>query len=136
MHLKENSKFNPNSNLAVEAATQSILRIDGLTAVNHQCMASDERSFVRNEKQHSIGDLFRPTHAQQRFVAIAHHFPLFVSHSFAECWPWRKTSEAWCFDGAGANAVDADAERAVVHRHLAREIDDRRLSRAIARVIR
>src|SRR6187551_1074281 len=83
------------------------LRVNRLAAVDDERMACYKRCFVGDEKQHAVSDLFRTTHAEERFVAVSHKFPLFVSHSFTECRPWRKTPEAWCFDGAGADAVDA-----------------------------
>ena len=98
--------------------TQSLLRIDRLTAVHHQRVAGDEGRFIRDEKQHAVGDLFGPAHAQKRLVAAAQFLPLLFGHAVAQSRFGREASEPRRFNGAGANAVHSNTQRSIIQSHL------------------
>src|SRR5713226_972378 len=99
-------------------------------------MAGNKRCFVGYEKEHSVGNLFGPSHTQQRLVAAAHFFPLLVGHALAKRCPWRESSKPWRLDGAGANTVYSNANRTVIQRHFPLQIHDRLFGSAIAGVLR
>lgn len=65
--------------MAYEIFLTRISGVDGLPAVDNECVARNERRFLRYEKEYPVPNLLWTGHSLQRSIAAGHPGALLIS---------------------------------------------------------
>src|SRR5215212_7748657 len=112
-------------------------RADGLAAVDDQWMAGDKRRLITCEEKHGIGYFLGTTLSMQcpNLGYSSGVVGFLAPGGIVTAGVGRPPMQSCRIDGARADAVHPDV-RSVVKRHLAGQIDQRRLGGTVRRALR